>query len=497
MLATEYPAAMHSLCCYFGGHEMKKLILTVVVGALMTAAAWGQEWQHFQLTNFPPPGQVRECSSVADSLGNLHHFFRCDFDPLYVRSQPLFYLRTDFYGTILTDTVRLNDWVGDHPHPRCIRAMTDGGRVFCIFGEFDPAEPTRALYLTERNTDGEEVRPPTMVGYDGAIQDWNTSAVLDPSDSTIHVVGTTSPCYYYRFTTEAETLQWRRPINGIALNGYNTSMILSPADGRPWMAMYAWDGSDGHVVVVRFAEDTTQTAYSPLQGQSIGIGKDGFDMDAYRNSDLRIGSANPAVALVRVDSTFQTILDSLVISENRQGEGIVKTDAAGNCLLVWDAYPSLHWAFRRADGIWTHPLSSIDPNMYAQSYSIVRLDSAQLAFTCMGYLRGDDFPQLHLYTYGFPPNDSRESPRRATIGTFSVHPNPFGSSMQLTLPGLWDQNVVLYDILGRTVWSRTFPAGVRSAEIDDPRLRKLPSGNYYLALLGHVQYAPIQITHIK
>ena len=467
---------------------------------LIAGTAWGQEWQHYQLTDFPPPGQVRECSSVADSFGHVHHYFRCLFNPIYVRHEPLFYMRTDFYGNILTDTVRLNDFAGDYPAPRCVKALGDGTHSWCVFGErVSPEEELRGLFLAERDENGQEVIPPTFLGYDGAWESDNTSAVLDHSDGTIHVVGTVFPCYYYRFTTSAETLQWRRPINGLLMEGLNTSLILSPADGRPWASMVTVDGQGGgHMLVVRFNEDTSQTVYLPLQGQLVGIGHDGFGMDAEWNIDCHIGTDTVEMGYARIDSTFQTILDYQTLCQNVSGFTTLRTDPLGNCLNVWStgAY-GLYWAYRRASGEWMPPPTAINSEMELCFFSIVTMDSSRFAFTATGIEGFEDYQQLRLYTYGFPPNDATSPKPISRYATMTAYPNPFGSSLQLSLPGLRNQTIILYDLLGRTVWSYTVPSGVRHLKVNDPQLGELPSGTYFLALRGHSQIVPLHITHSK
>lgn len=381
--------------------------LWIVVGLLgFSTCASGQGWQTYQLTNFTPPGQVKECSSVADTLGSLHHYLYCTLINGDPANQPMYYLRTDYYGNILSDTVRLNGFVGNQPQPRCIRAVGNGSHSWCVFGERIPSEQTRGLFLTERDENGEEVMPPTFLGYDMAWEGWNTSAVMDPVNNIIHLVGTDIyPCYYHRFTTTAETLQWQRPINGMLDEGLNTSMILSPLDGLPWAAMSTVDLSGGgQFLIVRFNEDTSQTSFVAMEGSSAGPAAHGFGMDANGHADFIVGSSGDAATYVRLDSTFQIPLDNYTISHNITGHSGIMTDVSGNCLAIWDGYPELRCGFRRADGVWTPPIGVIDPIMNAQFFSVVKIDTSRFAFTCMAYRQGDDFSQLRLYTYGFPPN---------------------------------------------------------------------------------------------
>ena len=466
---------------------------------LMAGMAWGQEWQHYQLTDFPPPGQVRECSSVADTFGNIHHYFWCLFHPTTPRHEPLFYMRTDFYGNILTDTVRLNNFAGIFPEPRCVKAFSDGIHSWCMFGErVSPEEDIRGLFLTERDENGAEVMPPTLLGYDRAWDSGITSAVFDPNNNTFHVVGTSALGYYYRFTTSAETLQWQRPINGVSEN-YNTSMILSPADGRPWASMSSIDEQgDGHFLLVRFGEDTSQTIYEALSGSTYGPAHEGFGMDAQRNSDFRVGCDTVHMAYVRLDSTFQNIVDFQVLHQVGAGFTRLNTDAAGNCLILWSTQTfGLRWAYRRADGQWAPLPSVINADMYLNYFSIVTMDSTRFAFTATGVLGFEDFQQLRLYTYGFPPNDINTPKPVTAAKTLAVYPNPFGNSLQIEIGDPRARAVVIYDVLGRTVISSEFPQGTTRWTVSNPELNHLPSGAYYLTVQGVGRVQPIRMMHVK
>ena len=249
---------------------------------------------------------------MADTFGNVHHYFHASLSNLVPANEPIYYMRTDFYGNILTDTVRLNGFAGIYPHPQAVIALSDGHHSWGVFSErvFPDSLIPGGVYLTERDENGEEVMPPTLVGY-GWLDAQNTKAVLNPADMTIHLIGTSFwPCYYSRFTTTAETLQWNRSINGLVDNrGRSTTIIISPADGHAWASMNTHGDPTTSWRVVRFEEDTAQTVFYPLQGQAALCRSNGFGMDANGNADFHIWTDTVLVAYVRLDSTFQSILD--------------------------------------------------------------------------------------------------------------------------------------------------------------------------------------------
>ena len=141
------------------------LLISLASLSLFTATpASAQEWQSYQLTNFPPPATVTQCSSVADTFGHVHHFFVVDFGPLG-QQYPLYYMRSDFYGNILTDTIKINGFAPPfHAHPQNVKALGDGAHVWCVFSEITPGGQEFGGYLTERNSDGSEVFPPRLLG---------------------------------------------------------------------------------------------------------------------------------------------------------------------------------------------------------------------------------------------------------------------------------------------------------------------------------------------
>ncbi len=495
----------------------RKHLVTFCLSLLFVSIpASAQQWQSYQLTHFTPPGQVRQCGSVADSLGNIHHYLTCLLSAL--QDNALFYMRTDFYGHILTDTVRLNGFAGQRGEPSDICVVGDGQHSWCTFAEYTQGYGSpRGFYLTGRDGQGEEILPPTLMNYPVSyVQHGDgTAAALRMRDSTIHWVGVIPPSYrfgYCRFTTQAETLIWGRQVDGLEGVEENPSIVLSPVDGRGWAAMRSgWSTVGTYILVVRFGEDTSQTVYHPFEGSTVvwGVGANCFGMDRHGNFDFVVGNDTTGnnAAYTRLDSTFQVVRDWQLLSSVFWAFGTLKTDSAGNCLCIWNENPGLRWAYRRADGAWLPPSTTITPTMRASSFSVVVMDSSRVAFTCQAHPQIESFLQLRLYTYGFPP-DAVPEPKVSTTraARITVYPNPFTSMLQLDLPVGHGQVVVLYDLLGREVWRRAVPDGEHSLSVNDPHLAQLPSGTYYLTLRGKVlpsgsggapRRGGITITHVK
>jgi hypothetical protein len=484
------------------------LLLAVLPSLLQTA--WCQEWHSYQLTHFPAPASVQYCSSVADTFGHVHTYMVVNMlesaPPPYIR---VYYVRTDFYGHVLTDTTWITNFVSpDSSYPGYARAVGDGHHSWCVFDEFIPGDIYHGVYLTERDENGEVVTPPVLVGRNNIGRDW-ADAVLDPLDRTIYLVGSQSAGTFDQFTTRGDSVRWHAPIDGMLDDRLSWSVIISPADRHPWVSMVTQNlaHTQGAFQVVRLGEDTSQVVYTALPGTSFGPGQQAFGMDASRNSDFWGGCDTARSAYVRLDSTFQTILEWRTLSRYNN-RGTVKTDSSGNCLVLWsNTWYGLSWGYRRSDGAWPYGLNWIDQNMYVDFYSVITMQDQRFAFTIDGAPRGTDFTQVWLYTYGFPPDAAVEPQTTKQIGELAVHPNPFGSTFTVEIPNTLSKRLLLYDLLGRLVWSRDIPANAGQMVIRDPLLAMLPSGTYYLTLSENLRlgsaplqsfpHGAVQITHFK
>ena len=130
---------------------MTRLSICALLLAACLQHASAQEWQSYQLTNFTAYGdQVRQCGSVADTFGNLHHYLIGQLGQNGIH-QPLLYMRTDFYGHILTDTVCIDDRML-HPVPYFTGVVGDGNRSWCVWSDRIPSDSTHwGLFMTGRD----------------------------------------------------------------------------------------------------------------------------------------------------------------------------------------------------------------------------------------------------------------------------------------------------------------------------------------------------------
>jgi hypothetical protein len=119
---------------------MRPLIL-LLLAFLFATAAFGQEWQAYPLTDYTS-GEVRQCGSVMDTLGNVHHYFITALGDIDFTWQT-YYMRTDMYGRVLTDTVRLDTYTGPYSHSSFTSVVGDGANSWCVSSS--PATAPRAM----------------------------------------------------------------------------------------------------------------------------------------------------------------------------------------------------------------------------------------------------------------------------------------------------------------------------------------------------------------
>ncbi len=474
-----------------------KACLCLFIMFWCASSGWAQEWQSYQLTDFPPAGQVRQCGSVMDTLGHVHHYFIAWMGSS-VTNHRTYYLRTDIYGQVLTDTMRLDAFADPQCLPFFTSVVGDGANSWCVFSQRQGPDWRHGLYLSGHGSDGNVIMPTTLLGYPGGGEgppSWDLSAAYRASDQTIHLVGNVEPFYYYRFkVTGPDTQIWHQPIDGVTL-GVDPEIHLGP-DGVPWAAMRNDLFPGTEILLVRFGEDTSQTVYHPF-GQDVSSWYvHDFGIDANYDFHFMVSSDTVDLAYIRLDSSLQ-VQEAYTLDSSFGGYGTMRTDSAGNCLFIWNRYPGMRWAYRAADGTWVQTPAVIDPLTRAGSFSIVAMDSGQFAFTAMCADQGELYLQLRLYAYGFPPpNDAAENPRPPQTAMISAYPNPFTSSLNLELPTS-AQALTIYDLLGRTVWTQQLSQGARRVSIADQSLSQLPSGAYFLSVEGRDITQRVPILHLR
>ncbi len=475
-----------------------KTCLCLLLVFWCASSGGAQEWQSYQLTNFPPAGQVRQCGSVMDTLGHVHHYFIAWMGSS-VTNHRTYYLRTDIYGQVLTDTMRLDAFADPQCLPFFTSVVGDGANSWCVFSQRQGLDWRHGLYLSGHGSDGNVIMPTTLLGYPGGGEgppSWDLSATYRATDQTIHLVGNTLPFFYYRFKVMGPDTQiWHQPIDGVTL-GVDPEIHLGP-DGVPWAAMRNDLFPGTEILLVRFGEDTSQTVYHPFGQDVPSWYLFDFGIDDNYNFHFMVNSDTADIGYIRLDHNL-IVQESRTIDSSFLGYGTMKVDPAGNCLFVWsDEVHGLKWAYRQADGAWPHSPSILASNREGSSFSIIAMDSTRFAFTCQGASMTSSYMQYWMYTFGYPPpNDAAENPRPSQTALISAYPNPFTSSLNLELPTS-AQALTIYDLLGRTVWSQQLSSGARRVSIADQSLNQLPSGVYFLKVAGNTEILPQRIIHFK
>jgi hypothetical protein len=463
--------------------EKMKTAALICLWLGLTTVAFGQTWQHYQLTDYASPGELRQCGSVADSLGNFHHYFIAWLGGS-IEDVPMFYMRTDPYGHILTDTTRLNDFSTPHNLPIFTSVVGDGANSWCVFADWNLTTLQRGLYLAGRGLIGRESQETRFLGSPGGGEgppSWDLSAAYRPQDSTIHVVGNVLPFYYYRFKTNGDTLIWHRQIDGVTM-GVDPEIHMGP-DGTPWAAMRNDRPTGGtEILLIRFGTDTSETVYRPFGNDVPTWYVHDFGIDEAYDLHFMVSSDTVDLGYIRLDSSLQ-VQEAHTLDSAFGGFGSMKTDSLGNCLFIWDRDPGLRWAYRRSDGTWPHPPSTISAHMTASSFSIVTMDHERFAFTCQGHLHPEELHlRLQLYTYGYPPDALQDHRIESISNEFQVYPNPTNGGLMLNGPLASVKSLAIYNVLGQRVI--TVESGGRLSNWGSVPIEfdGLPSGTYFLEI---------------
>jgi hypothetical protein len=473
---------------------MNKQLLMICLCLSLASAALGQTWRSYRLTHFPGNGQVRGCSSVMDSVGNIHTYFTC-YLPDQLSRQRQYYLRCNTSGRILTDTVAVNSGAANsNPwYPMC---LSDGQTTYDVFSDWVPQNQTqRGIFITAHDTSGDESLSPAFLGYGGGTGGaaWDYRSALNSATGTIHMVNISGR--YKRFRTNGDTLIWRGMIDGV-VNPIDPEIHIAP-DGTAWAAMRSDIFPEGgtEIVIVHFASDTSQIVYRPFGRDVHHWYVDDFGIDSHYDFHLSVSCDTAGLAYARLDSNLQ-VSEWRTLNRTFDGNATMKSDTAGNCLFVWNDYTGLWWTFRSACGVWTYSPTVIEPDVRAYSFSIVAMDSNRIAFTAECALQSEQSTQLALYTYGYPDAVSPGRPTASPV-LFSVYPNPTNGSAMLRGPLGSVKTIVMYNVLGQQVRTLASPTLYGNASTLPMEFDGLPSGAYFLDITTRTGSARTSVQLIR
>jgi hypothetical protein len=345
----------------------------------------------------------------------------------------------------------------------------------------------RGLYLTERDSDGQEVLPVTLV----RPNQYTERAGMRMEDTTIHIITgfDVGACTYCRITGIGDTLIWARPI--IGPQGYEPvgNVCIGP-DGAPWIsATGAYDSAYAtDQLLIRFGEDASQTIYYPFANlpRRYWATLSGIDTQYHFHFMTDYYDSVDHWDYMRLDTSF-AILQTVPLDFRSVESDGAKSDLAGNSFFVVKDGSGLSAAFLHSNGTWVLAPVQIDPNMFAYDFSIVTMDTVRYAFTCTGShpSLGEEFESLRLYTYGFPPyNAAQTPPSIAREFALSAYPNPFNSSTRIRFDVAKRGPITLnvFDLQGRLV--QTLADGIMESGQHELSLsgEHLASGMYFVRL---------------
>lgn len=474
-------------------------LLILFVCLALNSGSWAQDWQRYQVTRFPITDPqtwgVRDFDVTRTPDGSLHFQLQTYWDWAHDEMSN-YYLRTDDYGHILTDTTLLDPHGNVGHTPWHAASVGDGqGNVWNLWSEMDSAYHHH-LYITACNSLGQTWLPPVKLGLGssgGALSNQVMDAAYSAVDSSIIVSYEFG--YYHRISRTGERLEWRRDLP--ETRPFAWMFMHTDYHGYAWAGTRPSLGQPADIALYKFLPDSGVQAYypfGPTDTERWGLYDFAFGPDGSWHALVYHDSAQ--MAYVQLDSNFVLQEWRTLIQTHLDAEfWSLCVDPAGNCLIIWERESSdwrPWWALRNAAGEWVvePQLMGIDAIM-AQIHIIPTGAGRWVVPTATG--------NLYIFNYGYPPDTmSVVTGRTVTITPpLVIGPNPFSSSLTIGALGGRGGSVRLYDILGRKVLTHKIPTGVVSFTISNPLLTQLPSGSYFLSLDGQRRNQALPIIHVR
>ncbi len=474
-----------------------KTCLCLLIVFCCASSAWAQEWQRFQVTRFPittpTTWGIHDFDVARTPDGSLHYQMHTNVDYQHGEMRN-YYLRTDDYGHVLTDTTLLDPhgYSGHTPwHP--VSVADNSGNVWNLWSEEDSASYFH-LYITACNSLGQTWLPPVKLGL-GAIGGGSANDVTDAAynavDSSIiisYVFG-----YYHRISRTGERLEWRHDLP--ETRPFARMFMHTDYHGYAWAGTRASLGQLADIVLYKFLPDSGVQAYypfGPTDTERWGLYDFAFGPDGSWHALVYHDSVQ--MAYVQLDSNFFLQEWRTLVRPFSMVDGTLHIDGAGNCLIVWkresdDWRP--WWALRNAAGEWVKEPQSMGIDAMTGQIHIIPTGTGR-------WVVPSATMNLYLFNYGYPPDTASTITRRTVTlaPSLIVGPNPFSSSLTFSALGIPGTTIRLYDILGREVLALPTPAGQTSYTFTSPVLQNLPSGKYFLSLDGHAQQRCLPVIHI-
>jgi hypothetical protein len=469
-----------------------------------TERTFGQAWQEYQLTHYPPNRGVMQLGAAADSLGNVHIYYSTIVSVVSPEQYPLFYIRVSPYGQILTDTTRLTP-ARQVQHANYVSVTGDGrANSWCLWSDDYRDDPDRrGILLTGRNVNGEEILPPTVVSNSGgsASPDEEFKSVYRDSDHTIHSIRYGIPYRYSVVTTTGDTLISLFPIPEM-LRGAHCSIALAP-DNSVWVAArntYANFQTD--LVFCRFEHDTTYSVYYPF-GYHTGMYWDPytFTIDNLGSFHCLVYDDTCQFSYCKLTSDFSVQTWHILRRTSTNIVTAMSTDPSTSCVVIWveDDTHTMKWCKIDSLGMWAVSPENLQNNiLMPYSASAFSMGRDQWAVVWAGAGTNGTTSDLRLLTYHLQPGSSVGDQQNApNMRRDLAYPNPFSASLTVNVPDTKCKAIIVYDILGRTIYNRELSPGLPILSMDPSVISQLPSGTYFARFEGIINQVPIKLIHIK
>jgi hypothetical protein len=464
------------VCLLFRGGIMNRL-LACLIFLWMPLLAFGQQWQSHQLTHLPQNCPVADYSVYRAPNGNLH--FYTDIYLGFQHSQHYFYyFRSDEYGHILTDTVRLDSgWTYADPN-YCMAVGDDHGNSWGLWCDYTNEQTHLPwLCITGRDSTGNERLPSTIVGVGGRGGTHVYNAAYWPQREHIMVTASGWPGTYMSINPQGDTVAWSRFFPEDRPTS-NEIRIHSDFSGNIWSGTRYSTDQSADIVLFKWLTDTSLVSYY-MFGHSSGErwGVYDFAVDPVNGFHLLVNHDSAQFSYVRLDSNLALLEWKTLLREPTAVDAALTLDVDGSCAIAWAAGSDgfrFWWALRQPDGLWSIQPVRVQPTIIGSFPRIASAGDGRWVLTVMSH-------DLFLFTYGFPPDAVDERTPTIPVSDFMLYPNPTNGGLFVQGSTGSVKAMAVFNVLGQQVISLPVPRGANGM-FSLPQIDALSTGEYFLSI---------------
>ncbi|MBL0061162.1 MAG: T9SS type A sorting domain-containing protein [bacterium] len=283
-------------------------------------------------------------------------------------------------------------------------------------------------------------------------------------DHTLHLIGTHYLFFGFhsKFSANGDVLAWQEPVDSIFISE-EVSAVTSTT-GDVW-AVYRNEVPGGiEALFVRMNEDGSQTVRRPF-GAAPEFFSYANSLTTAPNGDIcccASVSGGHIKRYCRLDSTLAVVEWRDLVVNDLVLRNAIASNNAGQVFVTWGEEPSpsvysvYASTYDQTEG-WISDGAPIGSQLRPLTYFDACPISDENEWAVVGCILDSDgspfYPDLYLFTTDTATSVSSNNARLANSQMFTTYPNPFNSTLSISLeiPLHQEVTVSLYDLLGREV----------------------------------------------